>query len=65
MCAELEPIPAEVEWVIIECKVADAIIAIHTRQVTSYLRTTGLRLGFIFNFNVDVLIPSGFRRVAL
>jgi GxxExxY protein len=49
---------------VIECKVADAI-AIHTRQVTSYLRTTGLRLGFIFNFNVDVLIPSGFRRVAL
>ena len=50
---------------VIECKVADAIIAIHARQVTSYLRTTGLRLGFIFNFNVDVLIPSGFRRVAL
>ncbi|HTM27682.1 MAG TPA: GxxExxY protein [Vicinamibacterales bacterium] len=49
---------------VVECKVAEAIITIHTRQVTSYLRTTGLRLGFIFNFNVDVLMPAGFRRVA-
>jgi GxxExxY protein len=50
---------------VVECKVADAIITIHTRQVTSYLRTTGLRLGFIFNFNVDALMPAGFRRVVL
>ncbi len=51
--------------VIVECKVADAIIPVHARQVTSYLRTTGLRLAFIFNFNVDVLIPAGFKRVVL
>jgi hypothetical protein len=36
---------------------------VHTRQVTSYLRTTGLRLAFIFN--LDVLIPAGFKRVVL
>ena len=50
---------------IIECKVLETIAPIHVRQVTSYLRTTGLRLGFIFNFNVDVLMPTGFKRVVL
>ena len=39
---------------IVECKAAESIVKIHTRQVTSYLKTTGLRLAFIFNFNVDV-----------
>lgn len=50
---------------IVECKAVEAITKVHTRQVLSYLKTTGLRLGFIFNFNVDVLIPNGFRRVVL
>jgi len=50
---------------IVECKVAEAIARIHTRQVTSYLKTTGLRLGFVFNFNVDVLMKDGFKRVVL
>jgi GxxExxY protein len=50
---------------VVECKVADAISPIHTRQVTSYLRTIGQRLGFIFNFNVAALMPDGFKRVAL
>ena len=50
---------------VVECKVADAIVAVHTRQVTSYLRTMGLRLGLIFNFNVAALMPDGFKRVAL
>src|SRR5215471_13247550 len=38
---------------LVECKAVEAIAAIHKRQVTSYLKTTGLRLGFIFNFNVN------------
>lgn len=50
---------------VVECKVAEAIAALHTRQVTSYLRTLDLRLGFIFNFNVNVLMPDGFKRVVL
>jgi GxxExxY protein len=50
---------------IVECKVVEAIGRIHQRQVTSYLKTTGLRLGFIFNFNVEVLMPAGFKRVVL
>lgn len=50
---------------IVECKVVEAIIPIHTRQVTSYMKTTGVRLAFIFNVNVNVLIPTGFKRVVL
>src|SRR5215213_2132895 len=50
---------------VVECKVVEALAAIHTRQVTSYLRTLDLRLGFIFNFNVNVLMPDGFKRVVL
>jgi GxxExxY protein len=50
---------------VVECKAVEAIVPVHLRQVTSYLRTTGLRLGFIFNFNVSVLMPDGFARVAV
>jgi len=50
---------------IVECKVVEAIVPVHSRQVTSYLRTTHLRLGFLFNFNVDVLMPKGFKRIVL
>ena len=50
---------------VVECKVTEAIAALHTRQVTSYLRTLHLRLGFIFNFNVNVLMDEGFKRVVL
>ena len=50
---------------IVECKSVEAIAKIHTRQAISYLKTTGLRLAFIFNFNVDVLMPTGFERIAL
>jgi GxxExxY protein len=50
---------------VVECKVAEGIAPIHSRQVTSYLRTQNLRLGFIFNFNVNVLMSDGFKRVAV
>ena len=50
---------------VVECKVVEAILTVHSRQLTSYLRTTRLRLGFIFNFNVDALMPHGFKRIAL
>ena len=50
---------------IVECKVAETISNVHSRQILSYLKTTGLRLGFIFNFNVSVLMPAGFKRIAL
>lgn len=48
---------------IVECKAVEAITKVHKRQTLSYLKTTNLRLGFIFNFNVDVLMLHGFERV--
>jgi GxxExxY protein len=48
---------------VVECKAVEAITKVHRRQTLSYLKTTGLRLGLIFNFNVDVLMPLGFARV--
>jgi GxxExxY protein len=50
---------------ILECKVAESLKKLHTRQVTSYLRATKLRLGYVFNFNVDVLTRGGIKRVVL
>ena len=52
------------DMIIVECKAVEALTKVHKRQTLSYLKTTGLRLGFIFNFNVDVLMPNGFERVA-
>jgi GxxExxY protein len=50
---------------VVECKAVEALAKIHTRQALSYLKTTRLRLAFVFNFNVDVLMPTGFDRVVL
>lgn len=50
---------------IVECKSVETLMKIHKRQALSYLKTTKLRLAFIFNFNVDVLMPNGFDRVVL
>jgi GxxExxY protein len=50
---------------VVECKAVEAITKVHGRQALSYLKTTGLRLAFIFNFNVDVLMPAGFERLVL
>ena len=50
---------------ILECKVAECLLKIHSRQVASYLKATNLRLGYVFNFNVDVLTQGGIKRVIL
>src|SRR4051812_2123640 len=51
--------------VIVECKVAECLKKVHTRQVTSYLKATKLRIGYLFNFNVDLLTNGGIKRVIL
>jgi GxxExxY protein len=48
---------------VLECKVADSLLPIHTRQVVSYLKATDLRLGLLFNFKVNVLTKGGIKRV--
>jgi len=52
------------ERVIVELKSADRILPVHKAQVLSYLKLSGLRLGFPIDFSVP-LIREGIRRIAL
>jgi GxxExxY protein len=52
------------ERVIVELKAVTKVDPIHQAKVISYLRTTGLRLGLILNFNA-VTLKDGIRRVVL
>lgn len=48
--------------VIIEIKSVEAIAPVHQKQVLTYLRLTGLKLGLLINFN-EVLIKNGIQRI--
>ena len=48
--------------VIVELKSVEAVLPVHAAQLLSYLRTTGLRLGLLINFNVKIL-TQGIKRV--
>jgi GxxExxY protein len=48
--------------VIVELKCVDRIEPIHTAQLLTYLRMTGLRLGLILNFKTPVM-KNGIKRV--
>lgn len=50
--------------VIAEIKAVEEIHPVHQMQILSYLRATGLRLGFLINFNVAHL-KEGIRRIVL
>lgn len=52
------------DCLIVELKAVEALAPIHTAQVISYLRTTGLNLGLLINFNVPNL-KYGIKRVIL
>lgn len=47
--------------IIIELKSVDHILPVHEAQLISYLKLSGKRLGFLINFNVD-LIKNGISR---
>ena len=49
--------------VIIEVKALAKVLPIHRAQVLTYLRLTGLRLGLLINFNVDVLRHGVYRLI--
>ena len=49
------------EEIIVELKAVEAILPIHEQQVLSYLKSTGLRLGLLINFNIE-LLKKGIRR---
>ena len=48
--------------VIIEIKSVEALAPVHRKQVETYLRLTGAKLGLLINFNVE-LIKNGIQRV--
>lgn len=47
---------------IVELKTVEALAEIHTAQIISYLKATGLSLGLLINFNVPIL-KNGIQRV--
>jgi GxxExxY protein len=47
--------------IIIEIKAVDHILPVHQAQIISYLKLSGMWLGFLINFNVPVL-KEGFKR---
>ena len=48
--------------VLVELKALPKLRPIHRRQVMSYLKTTGLRVGLLMNFNVS-LLKHGLQRI--
>jgi GxxExxY protein len=48
--------------VIIELKSVEIIAPVHYKQLLTYLRITGLKLGLLINFN-EALIKEGIKRI--
>jgi GxxExxY protein len=48
--------------VLIEIKSVELIAPVHQKQVQTYLKLTGLKLGLLINFN-QVLIKNGIQRI--
>ncbi|MBS1594285.1 MAG: GxxExxY protein [Bacteroidetes bacterium] len=50
------------ETIIIELKSVDELHKVHYKQLQTYLKLTGIRLGLLINFN-ETLIKDGIKRV--
>ncbi|RPH32018.1 MAG: GxxExxY protein [Bacteroidales bacterium] len=50
------------EKVIVELKSVESIMAVHPKQLLTYLKLTNIKLGLLVNFNV-VLIKDGITRI--
>ena len=50
--------------VIVELKAVESLTPLHKAQLLSYLKLSGLQLGLLINFNVQVL-RNGIQRVIL
>ncbi|OBW42413.1 hypothetical protein AB670_01219 [Chryseobacterium sp. MOF25P] len=51
------------EKVIIEIKSISEISNVHHKQLLTYLKLTGLKLGILVNFNTDYIDKSIFRKI--
>lgn len=47
--------------IIIEVKAVEVLLPVHKAQIISYLKLANKKLGFLINFNVD-LLKNGFNR---
>lgn len=52
------------ELVVLEIKSIDALLPIHEAQLITYMKLSGLRVGLLINFNVEVLKDGIVRRVS-
>lgn len=50
--------------VIAEIKAVETVLPVHEAQLLTYLKLTGMRLGFLINFNVP-LLKNGIQRVVV
>ena len=49
--------------VVIELKSVETLLDVHHKQVITYLKLSGLKLGLLVNFNTDDISKSIFRKV--
>ena len=49
--------------VIVEVKSIERFEPVHTAQILSYLRLSGLKVGLLLNFNVKWLLDHGIKRI--
>jgi len=52
------------EQIVVEVKAVEAILGVHIAQLRTYLKLSGLQLGFLMNFNV-ALFRTEIRRVTV
>ena len=52
------------DCIVVELKAAARIDALHEAKLLSYLRTTGLRLGLLLNFNCRTM-RDGLKRIVV
>ena len=50
--------------IIVELKSIDSILPIHQTQLLTYLKLSGIRIGFLMNFNVKYM-KNGIKRMVL
>jgi GxxExxY protein len=50
--------------ILVELKAIDSLLSIHEAQLLSYLKLSGLKIGLLINFNVE-LLKHGIRRRVL
>jgi GxxExxY protein len=49
---------------VLELKAVDKLVPIHTAQVLTYLKLTGIKTGFLINFN-ERKLTDGLKRISL